>query len=702
MRVNGPIKVYNPGDTVPLDAEGGYAGGDSTAAAVGTAQAQALSAVAAANETKVIVGGGIATTTATARNLNPYTLPASSFASWSTGGSIATTLTQVGDYVRATATAAGDGAATHGLRTTPRPGFTAGGFASMYAVAEVRLSAAGPVRAYVQFFTDDASPVTVGSGTLHNIGTDWTWVATPLSVPAVSNNFRAFVTAGGPFAAGHTLDVRHAGILTVAGAYWDGSTTDTTSTSVDVSHAWDGAVNTSTSTRTTTTRAVGAGLGGRTVIQAINDVEDELANITPGGGAAGTLVPPPAGFALNSLPLPDVRRNGPGFTTDAEQMIDSLRPPAGVTYYVAPVAFGDGTSAATPTTFATARAKPDVGTIVFAPGEYDRAQGYVAGRTTKNLNYIAGGPGVRLTGWSQALTWTLASGNVYAATRSAAVSVGDPRIQYATDGVLAMYAKQTGTTAAAVTAAGQWATNGTTVWAWAHGNTNLATNPTTLRVGMQADVGVMHTGSTAYVEGITIEGAASGYGMDVSGGTLLLRDCTIQGADNNGVTCVDTTVIAVRTDVSASGMDGFNYHGACDFIEVDCSARYNGWKRVGTNNGSTSHETSKGVRVGGRYADCFGPLIADVNSAQTWTVGATTERNDAAMLPSSTQRGHYHADGASPGSTVAHMWVQDATLTGLGVAWRASTNATLSVRDPRKVTTDLVASVDAGASLDRW
>ena len=30
-RDNGPIKVWNRSDTVPLDAEGGYAGGDSTA-----------------------------------------------------------------------------------------------------------------------------------------------------------------------------------------------------------------------------------------------------------------------------------------------------------------------------------------------------------------------------------------------------------------------------------------------------------------------------------------------------------------------------------------------------------------------------------------------------------------------------------------------------------------------------------------------
>ena len=43
-RDNGPIKVWNRSDTVPLDSEGGYAGGDSTAAAIATAGAQALAA----------------------------------------------------------------------------------------------------------------------------------------------------------------------------------------------------------------------------------------------------------------------------------------------------------------------------------------------------------------------------------------------------------------------------------------------------------------------------------------------------------------------------------------------------------------------------------------------------------------------------------------------------------------------------------
>lgn len=33
-RTNGPIRVWNRGDTIPTDAQGGYAGGDSTAAAI--------------------------------------------------------------------------------------------------------------------------------------------------------------------------------------------------------------------------------------------------------------------------------------------------------------------------------------------------------------------------------------------------------------------------------------------------------------------------------------------------------------------------------------------------------------------------------------------------------------------------------------------------------------------------------------------
>ena len=46
-RDNGPIKVWNRGDTVPLDSDGGYAGGDSTAAAI----RQASDAANAAQQT---------------------------------------------------------------------------------------------------------------------------------------------------------------------------------------------------------------------------------------------------------------------------------------------------------------------------------------------------------------------------------------------------------------------------------------------------------------------------------------------------------------------------------------------------------------------------------------------------------------------------------------------------------------------------
>lgn len=43
-RTNGPIQVWHRADTIPTDAEGGYAGGDSTAAALAKAGAQALAA----------------------------------------------------------------------------------------------------------------------------------------------------------------------------------------------------------------------------------------------------------------------------------------------------------------------------------------------------------------------------------------------------------------------------------------------------------------------------------------------------------------------------------------------------------------------------------------------------------------------------------------------------------------------------------
>jgi len=71
--------------------------------------------------------------------------------------------------------------------------------------------------------------------------------------------------------------------------------------------------------------------------------------------------------------------------------------------------------------------------------------------------------------------------------------------------------------------------------------------------------------------------------------------------------------------------DGFNYHGVGDynpeFIEVNCIGRSNGYgNNTGINNGSTCHESGKGIRLNGIYHNNEGRNVHDINISQTWNV----------------------------------------------------------------------------------
>jgi hypothetical protein len=98
-------------------------------------------------------------------------------------------------------------------------------------------------------------------------------------------------------------------------------------------------------------------------------------------------------------------------------------------YYVSPTATnaGDGMNVLTPTRPETALAKADVGTIVFLPGTYwrDRSLGVI----TKNVNLVARGPGVVLTGWQNPATvnWSLHGGQIWKAARSTVQLVADAK-----------------------------------------------------------------------------------------------------------------------------------------------------------------------------------------------------------------------------------------------------------------------------------
>lgn len=361
----------------------------------------------------------------------------------------------------------------------------------------------------------------------------------------------------------------------------------------------------------------------------------------------------PSGFTLSRKTF-NVYKVGTRFVCDYD--LDADRPPTGATYYASPTGLSgnDGLTAATATTLGTAIGKADVGTIVciLSPspsagaeaGEFFRSN--TLGQIAKPVNIIAQSPGVKITGWEQpsTLTWTLESGNIYKCTRSSTQLVADKRAAYrdAVSGDYRVYTQVANL--AAIVAAGQWAIVGSTVYVWALGDANLATDATFMRLSLAfAGSGIVTNASvTVYAENIAVEGAGSaslsGFGTSSSGttgqgATFLARGCSSKySLAAGGVSMVGSYFSAlIDCEASTNVNDGFNYHSGSSvggtivpqFLEIDCKGHHNGVGHTtgAIDNGSTSHDGITGVRIGGDYYSNFGPNIADVTQAKTWNVG---------------------------------------------------------------------------------
>lgn len=87
----------------------------------------------------------------------------------------------------------------------------------------------------------------------------------------------------------------------------------------------------------------------------------------------------------------------------------------------------------------------------------------------------------------------------------------------------------------------------------------------------------------------------------------------------DAVSILGATAYFVECEASFSNKDGFNYHqfdGTIAYgLEIDCIAKANGYGNTGGayNNGSTAHDGSKVIRIGGTYFSNYGANVADVH-----------------------------------------------------------------------------------------
>jgi hypothetical protein len=343
----------------------------------------------------------------------------------------------------------------------------------------------------------------------------------------------------------------------------------------------------------------------------------------------------------------------------------------------------------TPTRPETALAKADVGTIVFLPGTYwrDRSLGVI----TKNVNLVARGPGVVLTGWQNPATvsWSPYGGQIWKAARSTVQLVADAKPGVRTAwGDYPVYVQQP--TLAKVTGPGQWFTDGTTVYVWPIDGRSLS-NDVDFRLSIRiAGTGIsVQGGATVYVQGIDVEGAGS-YLSD-SGGiaasatatgspTLSLVNCRARYCPRNGISTIGGTVISsVRCSASSNGNDGFNYHASITnpyvprFIENGCGAYRNGQGQPGmpeTQNGSAAHDKIIGQRIDGNYHDNFGPNVADSLGARTWNFGCTFRAST----------GKVKGIGLSTSGVETVSWLSGCVVQDNGIGLQADTSGVMQIR----------------------
>jgi hypothetical protein len=352
----------------------------------------------------------------------------------------------------------------------------------------------------------------------------------------------------------------------------------------------------------------------------------------------GRVLTPPPGF---ENALADVIQTPDGRYEAIPKMAGQART-GGAVYYVSasPTANGSGRTINYPARPDAAYNKPDVGTIVFLPGTYWRDR--MIGPITKSINLIAQGPGVVLTGWQDpaTLTWSQHAGKIWKCARTTVQLVADAKASVRTAwGDYPVYAQVT--SLSKLTEPGRWYTDGTTVYVWPIDSRSLA-DDREMRLSIRiTGTGIFVTGAVSvYARGIEVEGAGSflssyngisGAATALGSPTISLNSCKVRYSPFNGIGCSGATVMSsVNCVASSNACDGFNYHASQTnpyvprFLEVGCEAYRNGWGSLDvpeTQNGSTSHDGVVGQRINGNYHDNYGPNIADVLGAQTWSVG---------------------------------------------------------------------------------
>lgn len=351
---------------------------------------------------------------------------------------------------------------------------------------------------------------------------------------------------------------------------------------------------------------------------------------------------------------------------------------------------GDGSEASPYRTIEHARGQGNI--IMIKSGFYEDDDASFGMAVIQDTAFIAAdGPGTVIFSSNQDnVVWALNSGDVYSATLANTVNDvldltytrSGATLKDGVTGLPLPYDEET-SIAAVQANPGSFYYTGTTLYVQTHDSRTPDSDIKPMwekPIWLASDVAY-----TLYLDGIEFWGseALSIYGHTTTESSKVVAlDCAFRFAPYGGNVRCDNVknVRLVRCAVSDCVEDGFKYtNNSTNFtqyiLEDNCTAERCGREAASTdnNNCSTGHKDCAILRVGGTYDTSQGPVISDVQGAQSLNIGVTainaaSDSGDADVSDSSFLAGTY-----SSGNVPARMWLFGCRSSGSGFDRSAST-----------------------------
>jgi hypothetical protein len=392
------------------------------------------------------------------------------------------------------------------------------------------------------------------------------------------------------------------------------------------------------------------------------------------------------------------------YNTDGSAFdVADLRPSGGTSYYVATTGSdttGDGSEGnpwATVSKALTVVTSPSNNTIYVAAGTYLTDAGFFGAASInfgETLSVI--GVGSVVVSGHQNQTWTLNTGSTYETTVGGYTwdSVWDAAVidSYGD------FERLTSRASIALVDAnpGSYYINGTTVYVRTSDSRSLIGDTDIRAFNSQPNITVAGNG-TLYLENITFHNHRPNVQSGSAGQfpVFYAKNATFKYRNSNGLGASGATYIVQDTTWARMAEDGINsgdLYRPSYGIEINTTSRDNGWTAAVTSNGSSAHDTSQVVRVGGEYARNKGPNVVDVGTTVSWTVGVWAHDSNSGL--STTSDSDFFAQGL--------MWLDSVVSTGSTYSLVVNTTDPAEGLRVRNVTMNGAVSVDAGGALLPW